>query len=266
MPGEQHGRRGTSTVLLMLGTMTVMSAFSVAAVADYRETNVSDGGTIVGRIWFPQEYPERERIRIATDPAVCGASKLTEDCVVDEDTRGLRYVVVSLVDITSGRALELEVIDPETQETHIVTWEDPVYLDQKGCTYVPHVQVAFPGSKLVFRNNDGLLHNVHTYTEEGTFFNIAQPAVLKEFSRALPDLAGVVTAKCDVHTWMNAYIVLAEHPYYSVSDKDGKYRLTDVPAGSYTIRAWHEAMGNMEKTVTVTAGETVMVDYELLPE
>ena len=266
MHGSPLRRERSRLVRHAFTVLVIFAAASHHARADYRETNVANGGTINGRVWFPQEYPPRERIRISADPGVCGASRLTQDFVVDEETRGFRYVVVSLVDIAAGKALEFEITDPETDETRIVTLDDPVYLDQKGCAYVPHVQVAFPSSKLVFRNNDGILHNVHTYFEDGTLFNIAQPGALKEFSQDLPEFEGVVTAKCDVHTWMNSYVVLVEHPYYAVTDKDGKYTLTDVPPGTYKIQAWHEVMGEMEKEVTVVAGETVTLDYELLPE
>jgi len=73
--------------------------------------------------------------------------------------------------------------------------------------------------------------------------------------------------KCDVHDWMNAYIVLLkDQPYHSVTDEDGRFALDGVPAGSYTLRTWHEALGEMTETVTVTDGETANVDFVIRPK
>ncbi len=66
---------------------------------------------------------------------------------------------------------------------------------------------------------------------------------------------------CDVHKWMGAWIVVAEHPYYAVTGKDGTFRLDNVPAGTHTVKIWHEKLGKQEKEVTVTAGEETHVEF-----
>lgn len=234
--------------------------------ASYQEVNVSNGGVINGRIWFSGDYPKPQKMRVTKDPTVCGTSKFSEDFVVSPETKGLKNVVVSLLNVKSGKKRQIRVSDPQMNEPHLITPNEPIQLDQKSCSYVPHVQLAFAGGKLIVTNNDGILHNIHTYIDNTTFFNLAQPVFRKQINRDLPSRPGLITVKCDVHDWMNAYIIIVDHPYFAISDKDGKYTIAEVPPGRYKIQAWHEALGVMEKEVTVKSGETATVNYELLPE
>lgn len=134
---------------------------------------------------------------------------------------------------------------------------------QKQCEYEPHVQTAVVGQKLEVRNHDKVLHNIHSYDErKGTLFNLAQP-IQNQVSSVTLDQEGVVTLKCDVHRWMLAYIVVGRHPYTAVTDKDGEYRIDGIPPGSYKIRAWHEALGQVSKEVTVVAARQATVDFEV---
>lgn len=68
-----------------------------------------------------------------------------------------------------------------------------------------------------------------------------------------------------MHDWMSAYIVATEHPYYVLTDRNGAFELTDVPAGTYKIRAWHEGIGALDKAVTAAAGESTDVTFEIKP-
>ena len=69
-----------------------------------------------------------------------------------------------------------------------------------------------------------------------------------------------IQVNCDAHSWMSAWIVVAEHPYYAVTDADGAFTLPNVPSGTYTIEYWHGTFGMRAAAVTVTAGETVVAD------
>ena len=72
----------------------------------------------------------------------------------------------------------------------------------------------------------------------------------------------IIPVKCDQHGWMSAYIVVAEHPYYAVTDDRGAFRLRDVPPGRYTLEAWHEKLGTQTQTVTVGDGESASITFE----
>jgi hypothetical protein len=71
----------------------------------------------------------------------------------------------------------------------------------------------------------------------------------------------MVPFKCDVHGWMNAYVGVLDHPYFAVSDKDGKFDIKNLPAGTYTIEAWHEKLGTMTQSVTIAAKDTKEITF-----
>jgi hypothetical protein len=73
--------------------------------------------------------------------------------------------------------------------------------------------------------------------------------------------AGLVKIRCEVHPWMAAYIVVTDHPYHAISDIYGEYELTDIPAGVYQLKVWHESLGTQEKRVEVKAAATQQVDF-----
>ncbi len=123
-------------------------------------------------------------------------------------------------------------------------------LDQKGCEYSPYVLGVQTGQKILIRNSDPVLHNVHGTPKLNKEFNLAQMAGGKDIERSLDQPEVIVRFKCDVHPWMFAYIGVLPHPYFAVTDKDGKFKIEGVPAGKYTLVAFHrKAHGTEEKAV-----------------
>jgi hypothetical protein len=124
------------------------------------------------------------------------------------------------------------------------------------------VEAAVRGQKIEVKNDDGTLHNVHSYAGTSTLFNQAQPTKSAAIVKQL-DQAGVVKLKCDVHPWMTGYVVVSNNPYASVTGANGAFQIKDVPAGTYTLEAWHEKFGLKTVSVTVTPDQTskVTVNY-----
>lgn len=134
---------------------------------------------------------------------------------------------------------------------------EPVVINQKDCTYAPRVAGAVRGQKLVLRNADGTMHNVHGLSgldDKKTLFNVAQPPGAKDVEKD-PKRADVVKLTCDIHPWMRAFVVISEHPYFSVSDAQGHFEIKDVPSGSYRVEAWHEKLGSKVAELTVEEGK-----------
>jgi hypothetical protein len=134
-------------------------------------------------------------------------------------------------------------------------------IDQNGCKFVPRVQVVPTGQPVDILNNDGILHNIHTYPKANPPFNKAQPKFKKVMTEKF-DKPDLIQIKCDVHTWMSGWVVVAGHPYYAVSDAAGAFKIADAPAGTYTVEYWHEKLGKQTKSVTVPATGSVMADFE----
>ena len=139
------------------------------------------------------------------------------------------------------------------------TWPppaSPAVLDQDGCQYEPHVMGVMVGQQYRILNSDGILHNVHTLPKINRGFNKPMPATMKETTTTFEKPEQVFQIKCDVHPWMSAYVGVFKHPFFSVTDKDGKFTLEGLAPGTYTLTAWHERLGEQKASVTVGDDET----------
>lgn len=134
-----------------------------------------------------------------------------------------------------------------------------VEIDQNGCIYEPRVAGVMVGQPLKFKNSDGILHNVHGLPKVNREFNIGMPASLKEKDVTFNKPEPIFTVKCDVHPWMFSYVAVMTHPFFAVSDGNGKFSF-DVPDGTYEVEAWHERLGTKTGSVTV-AGGAATVDF-----
>jgi len=128
-----------------------------------------------------------------------------------------------------------------------------IVFDQQGCTYHPHVLGIQTGQELEVVNSDPTLHNVHSLSKENPQFNVAQPKQGMKLTKKF-DKPETFKVKCEVHTWMGAYIGVFNHPFYAVTGDDGTFTLKKLPAGDYTIEAWHEKYG--VRTMKVKVGAT----------
>jgi hypothetical protein len=138
--------------------------------------------------------------------------------------------------------------------------ESPL-LDQVGCMYEPYVLGAVAGQKIKIRNSDPFMHNVHATPKKNAEFNFAQVVKGQVNEKAFDKPEVLVRMKCDVHEWMFAYVGVVEHPYFAVTDKDGSFTIKDVPAGDYTVEAFHLKAG--AKTQKVTLADKKALDFEL---
>jgi plastocyanin len=145
------------------------------------------------------------------------------------------------------------------------TWpapKTPVTLDQKGCVYEPHVQGIMVGQPYRILNSDGVLHNVHALPKVNRSFNKPMPPTMKETTATFDKPEEVFQIKCDVHPWMLAYVGVFTHPFFSVTRPDGKFTISGLDPGTYTITAWHEKLGTQTATVTVGANDTKTQDFK----
>jgi plastocyanin len=191
-------------------------------------------GDLTGSVLYTGKLPERPKVPVTIDQYICGQEKDAEDLVIGPK-RGVQNAVVWLENPPAGAKWPAQ--------------PDKVEMDQKGCVFVPRVLVVPVGGTVDFLNSDRLLHNLHSVSKENPTFNRTQPrnrTIPVTFTR--PEL---VTLTCDLHSWMKSWIVVAEHPFYAVSDAAGAYRIANVPPGKYKLRMWQEALGEMSREVVV---------------
>ena len=220
-------------------------ALPTSSMAQYKAGDVKDGGSISGTVKFKGTAPAPKKLDVSKDKEVCGKSpKVDQSLVVNNGN--LANAVVTITDIKTGKKIDAK----------------KVTLDQKGCEYQPHV-LAFPvGTTVEILNPDGILHNVHSYSKANSPFNMAQPKFKKTLDVKI-DKPEAIEVKCDVHGWMQGWLVATESPYVAVTDNSGNFKLTDVPAGNYTVEVWHEKLGKNTQKVTVKGKEDAKVSFEL---
>jgi plastocyanin len=145
------------------------------------------------------------------------------------------------------------------------TWpvpKTPVTIDQSGCQYKPHVMGVMAGQTYKILNSDGLLHNIHTLPKVNPSYNKGMPATYKEAETTFAKPEPIFPVKCDVHPWMQAYVAVYSHPFFSVTGTDGKYTISGLDPGTYEITAWHERLGTQTASVTVAANGTKTQDFK----
>ena len=148
----------------------------------------------------------------------------------------------------------------------------PAVLDQKGCQYTPQIMAIQTNQKLLVRNSDPVLHNVHakpTVAANGEPNN-AQTAGAPDIEMSFPAPENFIKFQCDVHSvangsWMLAWVTVVDNPYFAVSGKDGTFKISNVPPGKYTITALHRkaAPTGIDKEIEVKDGEPTKVDFNL---
>jgi len=215
---------------------------------------VTIAGDITGTVTLKGTPPKEKEITPVMEDANC--SKLhtkapTTHFYVAGEKGELADVVVSLQGISSKSTGESA---------------PPVTLDQKGCEYVPSIFAVQTGQKIIVKNSDPVLHNVHTVPAEGSGNPNKNEAQLPNgpdltFSFSKPEM--FLKFKCDVHTWMFAWVSVFDHPYFAVSAKDGSFKIANVPPGKYKIQAAHRKAGTVTQDIEVKEGEPVKVDFML---
>jgi plastocyanin len=212
------------------------------------------GGSVSGTISFTGDAPQRREVKMSADPACeaanAGKARLGEVMVINDGK--VQNVFVYVKDGLGDAKFDVPA--------------EPIKMDQSGCMYTPHVVGAMAGQTIVVKNSDATLHNVHSLPENSKPFNSAMPmkgmTIKKKFSE--PEV--MVRMKCDVHPWMSAYIGVLPHPFYSVSATDGTFKIDNLPAGTYTIEAWHEKLGTQTQSVTVGDGGSATADFSYAPK
>ena len=134
-------------------------------------------------------------------------------------------------------------------------------LDQRGERFVPHVLAITTGTIVDFPNGDRIYHNVFSLSKTRQF-DLGRYAV----GHSKPvrfDRAGVVRVFCDIHSHMNAFILVFSHPFFSLTDNDGRYRIDNIPPGTYNVIAWNEGVLSEPRAVTVPDGGIAEEDFVL---
>jgi plastocyanin len=134
-------------------------------------------------------------------------------------------------------------------------------LDQKGCQYQPRVLAVRVGQKVDFINSDPIFHNIKSVSQNNKSFNVAMPKKDSKVSMTFDHPEIFMQSKCSVHPWMGAYIAVIDHPYFSVTNKNGEFKIENLPPGQYTLEIWHEVFGTQTKDLKISDNENLKIDF-----
>lgn len=168
----------------------------------------------------------------AKDAAICSVAAVPdESLVVNGENNGIANVIVFLEKRPA-------FVKPELAKPPA----DPVMFDQKGCRFLPHVLTVQVGQPLLVISDDGIPHNTHTFPKRNEPFNKVigandRSGVPCNYKKSEPSPVGV---SCDYHPWMKAYHFPLDHPYFAITDKDGKFKIEGLPPGKHAFNIWHE--------------------------
>ncbi len=243
-----NSKKLLSVFALTLATLTLATLISAPRAVRAGSPPTTTGATVRGSVRFEGKVPAGKAISMTADP-VCAkqhASPVIAQEVMANAKGDLQNVIVFVSEGLGDRTFDAPA--------------EPVVVEQKGCMYQPHVLAVRANQTLQLVNDDATSHNIHPVPANNREWNKAEPPGSKmEDSFAREEIA--IPVKCNVHPWMRGYIAVFKHPYFAVTGKDGGFDLSNLPPGTYTIKAWHEKLGTSTQTVTIGANEIKEIDF-----
>jgi hypothetical protein len=209
-------------------------------------------GSISGAIRYTGRRPAQKMIDMGEDPACVEAH---HGRAVDES------LVVSPAGLLANAFI---YVKKGLEGKRFETPSTPVVIDQNGCWFRPQVLGIQTDQPLQVTNSDPVTHNIHPMAEINREWNHSQGAGDAPLARKFAKPEVMIRVKCNIHSWMHAYIGVVDNPYFAVSKEDGSYAIRNLPPGTYTIEIWQESLGTQERQVTVAphANTSVNVTFK----
>jgi len=204
-------------------------------------------GTITGDVKLVDGPPKMAPVKVTKDQDYCGETLLNESYLVDANG-GLKNVVVYLEAVQTAAPADPQKLN---------------MIENTGCRYAPRILAMQKGERLRVKNNDPKLHIPHSYLNEKTVFMLSLPFknTILDATQKIRD-AGILKLVCDTHAWMLGFVHVFDHLFFAVTGDKGSFSIPNVPAGTYTLKAWHEDAGLNSQEVVVSEGGEVRVNFE----
>lgn len=198
-------------------------------------------GSVTGTITYDGSVPRLKAINMNAFPecAELHDGKVRHQGLVMGDGNGLANVFVQIKNPPIGKQQNVS---------------EPAVMEMEGCLTSPRVLGVQVGQVLQFKNSDGILYKIQGFPKRNREFKVklSEQGSTQEQTFVKPE--GPFKVKCDVHPWVSGYVAVMTHPYFMVTDTDGRFEFTDIPDGDYEIEAWHERLGTRSGKVSIRGG------------
>jgi plastocyanin len=200
-------------------------------------------GSVSGTVSFSGTPPKRVAIDMDQDPA----------CSQAKEPNYSEAVMVS-----NGKLANAFVYVKQGAEKFAVAAPaEAAVLDQKGCRYQPHVMGVMVGQRLRILNSDPAMHNVHPSAVKNESWNVSQMPGAAPIERTFAQEEFMLPIGCNQHPWMKMYVNVLKHPFFAVTDDEGRFEIKGLPPGEYTLAVVHEELGGgQEPQITLAPKET----------
>jgi plastocyanin len=205
-------------------------------------------GTISGTVRFLGTASRPKAIDMSEDPACVEAhhGKAFDESLVVHGGK----LANAFIYIKSG-----------LEGKHFEAPATPVVIDQKGCWFRPRVIGIQVGQPLSVINSDPVTHNIHPMAEINREWNHSQGPGDAPLARKFLKPEVMIRVKCNIHSWMHAYIGVVDNPYFAVSAENGSFQIPNLPPGDYVLEAWHETLGTQEQKLTVAPSAKAVANF-----
>ncbi len=214
----------------------------------YYKVDPATAGAVTGVVHFNGPLPARKPIDMSNDPACVEAhhgKAYDESLIVHKGAVANAFIYIQ-------KGLEGKTFEaPAT----------PVTIEQSGCWFRPRVFGIQTGQVLKVVNSDPVTHNIHPMAQINREWNHSQGPGDAPLIRRFLKPEVMIQVKCNIHSWMHAFIGAVDNPYYAVTTEDGTFSLSDLPAGTYTLAIWQEKLGTQTQQITVTPHSTTRADF-----
>jgi hypothetical protein len=244
----------TNYISCVLGFLAVALITSIAAAAEW--------GTVKGRFLIDGAAPKLAPLVVTKDQHCIDAKPVNETVVIGEDG-GLANVVVYLRAPRGGKV--------EVHSDYEAKLSEPAVLDNNGCSFKPHISLVRVGQPFIIKNSDPVGHNTKASLVANGQFNVTIAAG-QETKHPLSRTESIpLPVNCNIHPWMQAHVLVQDHPYMAASAEDGTFEIANVPSGKHEFQLWHEAAGYLKNVkykggaadrrgravLTIAAGQTL---------
>jgi plastocyanin len=228
---------------------TLSSSPAPQPAPSYFKVDRATAGSVSGAIHFTGKKPARKVIDMSSDPA----------CV--EAHQGKAYDESLAVSSNGSLGNAFVYIEKGLEGKNFEVPSAPAIIDQRGCWFRPRVLGIQTGQTLKVVNSDPVTHNIHPMAEANREWNHSQGPGDAPLKRKFIKPEIMIKVKCNIHSWMHAFIGVVAHPYFAVSKDDGSFEIKDLPPGTYTLAVWQEDLGTQEQQITVNPSSNTVTKF-----